>query len=82
MIIMDGNLGKSQAGEKLTGSEIIKELRARGFNGYIVANSNDPVLNWEMMDNGADFNARGKYTKHDKTKQLALFITKYFQGEQ
>jgi len=82
MIIMDGNLGESSTGEKQTGSEIINELRAHGYKGYIVANSNDPILNWEMMDNGADFNARGKYTKHDKTKQLALFIAKYFQGEQ
>jgi len=82
MIIVDGNLGKSPTGEKQTGTEIIKELRSRGFKGYIVANSNDPILNWEMMDGGADFNARGKYTKHDKTKQLALFINKYFQGDQ
>jgi CheY-like chemotaxis protein len=82
MIIMDGNLGKSPAGEKQTGTEIIKELRSRGYKGYIVANSNDPVLNWDMKNNGADFSARDRFTKYNKLKQLTLFISKYFQGGQ
>ncbi|MFA6170526.1 MAG: hypothetical protein WCW67_02565 [Candidatus Margulisiibacteriota bacterium] len=82
LIIMDGNLGTGTTGEKLTGTEIIKELRGLGYRGYILANSNDPIMNWEMMDYGADFNARDKYTRYDKIKQLALFINKYFQRGQ
>lgn len=79
LIVMDGNLGESAEGKRQTGSEIVKELRAQGFKGYIVANSNDPILNWEMKDSGADFSARDKYTRHGKIKQLSLFINRYFQ---
>jgi len=82
LIIMDGNLGTSPTGKKLTGTEIIRELRSQGYRGYILANSNDPIMNWEMTDYGADFNARVKYTKYDKIRQLTLFINKYFQEVQ
>ena len=77
MALMDYHLGKAGDGQELTGIKLIHEMRAGGFTGYIVANSTDPVLNWEMTDNGADFAVFEKYRSGDKANKLSSFLRKY-----
>jgi len=80
LILMDGNLGRPGSDRELTGKQLIHEMRAGGFKGYILANSSDPVMNWEMTENGADFAVNEGFNSRAKEKNLALFLKKHIIG--
>jgi|GEM_PF-3408627 len=53
-IIMDGEMPGT------SGADLVRILRARGFEGYIIANSGYPHLRGEMIEAGADFEMTDK----------------------
>lgn len=77
MVLMDGNLGKTRNGNELNGWQLIHEMRGAGFAGFIVANSSNPVLNWDMIENGADIAVIEKFRSWNKARNLAFFLRKY-----